>query len=291
MQVEISNQQSKIYNQQSAIQFSQGSLQDYVDCRRRFQLRYLLKVAWPALEAEPAYENESAMQQGALFHRLIQQHLLGIPAERLTPLAKGSDDSTEHRLSRWWQNYLDFKRPSASALYPEVTLSMPLVGCRLVAKYDLILIGPEGHVTIYDWKTSRNRPKRSWLLERLQTRVYPYLLAQAGAHLNQGRPFAPEQIEMIYWFAETPHEPEIIPYGADMHAKDEAYLKSLIAEINGLSPEAFPLTPNAARCRFCTYRSLCDRGVEAGDLEEMDIELEPTAEPEFDFDQIAEIAF
>ena len=34
--------------------FSQGSLQDYVDCQRRFQLRYLMKLAWPAVDAEPA---------------------------------------------------------------------------------------------------------------------------------------------------------------------------------------------------------------------------------------------
>jgi hypothetical protein len=291
MQSSINNPQSTIRNQQSAIQFSQGNLQDYVDCRRRFQLRYLLKVAWPALEAEPAYENESAMQQGALFHRLIQQHLLGIPAERLTPLAKGSDDGTEHRLSRWWQNYLGFKYPSATALYPEVTLSMPLMGCRLVAKYDLILVGPEGRVTIYDWKTSRKRPKRSWLLERLQTRVYPFLLAQAGTHLNQGQPIAPEQIGMIYWFAEAPNEPEIIHYSADQYAKDETYLKSLITEINGLSPEAFTLTSSVERCRFCTYRSLCDRGVEAGNVDELDTELELAPEGEFDFDQIAEVAY
>ena len=36
--------------------FSQGSLQDYVDCPRRFQLRYMMKLAWPAVEAEPAVE-------------------------------------------------------------------------------------------------------------------------------------------------------------------------------------------------------------------------------------------
>jgi len=297
MQSSINNQQSTIRYPQSTIQFSQGSLQDYVDCRRRFQLRYHLKVAWPALEAEPVAENESAMQQGALFHRLVQQHLLGIPAERLTLLAKGPDNDTEHRLSRWWQNYLGFEFPPAAALYPEVTLAMPLMGCRLVGKYDLILVRPEGSVIIYDWKTSavkstaNKRSKHSWLLERLQSRVYPFLLAQAGAHLNQGKPFAPEQIEMIYWFAEAPNEPEIIRYNTNQHAKDEAYLKSLIAEINGLSPAAFTLTPNVERCRFCTYRSLCDRGVGAGDLDEMDIELEPPAEAEFDFDQIAEIAF
>jgi CRISPR/Cas system-associated exonuclease Cas4 (RecB family) len=291
MQSTIRNQQSSINNRQSPISFSQGSLQDYVDCRRRFQLRYLLRVAWPALEVEPVLENESAMQQGALFHRLIQQHLLGIPAERLTPLAKEEDDGTEHRISRWWQNYLALKLPEASARYPEVTLSMPFTGFRLVGKYDLIQIGPEGRATIYDWKTSRKRSKSSWLMERLQTRVYPYLLAQAGAHLNQGRQLAADQIEMIYWFAEAPSEPEVIPYSAEQFAKDEAYLQSLIAEITRLEGEAFGMTPQVERCRFCTYRSLCDRGVEAGDLDQMEAELEPASEPEFDFDQIGEIAF
>jgi hypothetical protein len=277
--------QSSIRNQQSTIQFSQGSLQDYMDCRRRFQLRYLLKVAWPALEAEPVVEHENAMQQGALFHRLIQQHRLGIPAEQLTPLAKGPD------LSRWWLNYLEFNLPAGAAAYPEINLSMPFAGCRLVAKYDLILVRSDGCATIYDWKTARKRSKRAWLLERLQTRVYPYLLAQAGAHLNQGNPFQPGQIEMIYWFAEAPHEPETIPYSAEQFSLDDAYLKSLIAEIIGLRPEAFTLTPNVERCRFCTYRSLCDRGVEAGDLDELEAEPEPVAESDFDFDQIAEIAF
>ena len=30
--------------------FSQGSLQDYTQCPRRFQLRFLLNQPWPALE-------------------------------------------------------------------------------------------------------------------------------------------------------------------------------------------------------------------------------------------------
>ena len=39
-------------------QFSQNSLQDYVDCPRRFQLRYLLRQPWPAVESEPLSEYE-----------------------------------------------------------------------------------------------------------------------------------------------------------------------------------------------------------------------------------------
>jgi hypothetical protein len=72
-------------------QFSQASLQDYVDCRRRFQLRYLLELAWPAIQAEPAEDQEMHGQQGELFHRLVQQHQLGIPAARLASMAQAAD--------------------------------------------------------------------------------------------------------------------------------------------------------------------------------------------------------
>lgn len=285
MQSPINYPQSTVSNQQSFIQFSQGSLQDYVDCRCRFQLRYLLKVAWPALEAEPVLEHEAAMQRGALFHRLIQQHLLGIPVDQLTPLAQEND------LNRWWQNYLGIQFPPAVALFPEVTLSMPLLDYRLVAKYDLILVRSGDRINIYDWKTTRRRPKRAWLLERLQSRVYPYLLTQAGAHLTQVRPILPEQVEMIYWFSEAPNEPEIISYTTEQYTRDEVYLKSLIGEIKRLEDGDFNLTERIENCRFCTYRSLCDRGVEAGDLNEIEIDSEPTPEVEFNFDQIAEITF
>ena len=80
--------------------FSQTSLQDYSDCRLRFQLRYLEKMEWPAVEMEPALENERRQMEGQYFHRLVQQHTLGIPAESLTGLLP------HPILQRWWNNYL-----------------------------------------------------------------------------------------------------------------------------------------------------------------------------------------
>ena len=63
--------------------FSQSALQDYVDCPRRFELRYLLDVRWPALETEPALQHEIGMMKGQEFHHLLHQHALGVPAEAL----------------------------------------------------------------------------------------------------------------------------------------------------------------------------------------------------------------
>src|SRR5512143_2637063 len=85
-------------------EFSQSSLQDYVDCRRRFQLRYLQRVAWPAIQAEPAREFERHIQRGERFHRLAQQYLVGVPVEKLDRMASADVDEN---LQRWWQNFID----------------------------------------------------------------------------------------------------------------------------------------------------------------------------------------
>ena len=61
--------------------FSQNNLQDYVDCKRRFLLRHVQKLEWPAIESEPVLEQEQLMLLGQQFHLMVQQKLSGIPEE------------------------------------------------------------------------------------------------------------------------------------------------------------------------------------------------------------------
>lgn len=276
-------------------QFSQASLQDYVECPRRFQLRYLLRLEWPAPEAEPAEEHEQHMRDGEAFHRLIHQHRLGIPVEALQPAA---GDETSSLLAEWWAGYLAAPPPDLPEMQvPELSLSVPLGEHRLVAKFDLVAIEPGRKAVIVDWKTSRRRSPASFLAARLQTRVYRYVLAQAGSHLNDGAPVAPEQIRMVYWFAVDPEHPESLLYDSRQRDADGRYLEGLAARIVASGDDDFPKTDDVRRCRFCPYRSLCDRGVEAGQLGEDGAEEVDEPEPEFDweqgldFEQIAEIAF
>jgi CRISPR/Cas system-associated exonuclease Cas4 (RecB family) len=272
--------------------FSQSSLQDYFDCPRRFELRYLDKLNWPAEEAEPALENERRMQEGNFFHRLAQQFMLGLPAEKLTRLATSPDASTglSTSLSRWWDNFhQSFSSPSdLGSLHPEVALSAPIGKHRLLAKFDLIAVR-DGHATIYDWKTYHKRPKNEWMAARMQTRVYRYLLAAAGGHLNGGQAIRPERIEMIYWFADFPSEPAVFHYDESQFQRDKSALEKVVEEISGL--EKFELTVDEGKCRFCPYRSYCKRGNVAGDWHEAEAESEAYESFEINFEQIAEIAF
>lgn len=268
----------------SPFTFSQSSLQDYFDCPRRFELRYVDKLDWPAEEAEPALENERRQQEGQFFHRLAQQFLLGLPADRLARLASSPD------LSRWWDNFRrDFRSlGDFGSLSPEVVLAAPIGNHRLLAKYDLIAVR-DGRATIYDWKTYHKRPKNEWMAIRLQTRVYRYLLAVAGNSLNGGQPIRPESIEMVYWYAEFPSEPAVFHYDEAAFQRDQSALEKVVSEIERL--EKFELTNDEGKCRFCPYRSFCKRGAVAGDWRDAEEESEAYEAFDINFEQITEIAF
>jgi hypothetical protein len=278
--------------------FSQSSLQDYADCPRRFLLRYLLRLAWPALQSEPALESERLMQQGERFHRMAQQYVLGVPADRLEALIH--DDE----LRSWWAPLVRFvdQLREGRRLYPEVSLSAPLGEQRLMAQFDLVAVSPDGRFTIYDWKTSRRKPRRAWLAGRMQTRVYPYLLRRAGASFNGGQQIPAEAVEMVYWFPAQPDQPERFAYSARQYAEDEAFLIEQAREIARRalalasaqgSGDLFPLTGRLERCAYCVYRSLCERGERAGALDEIEVGEfeEDVLDFKLDFEQIAEIEF
>ncbi|MBI5565603.1 MAG: PD-(D/E)XK nuclease family protein [Chloroflexi bacterium] len=267
-------------------QFSQASLGDYVDCARRFQLRYLLEQSWPAVEAEPVLERERVMALGQRFHKLIQQHVEGLPVEALTP----SPDEPE--LQHWWQSYLHAQtttlRDLPAARRAEVALSIPLGAYRLVAHCDLIAADADradrsDRVVIVDWKTEHRRATHEQLLNRLQTKVYRYVVTEV-----QQRP--PGTVSMIYWFAQYPDQPEALPYDARQHADDQRYLTELITEIDGRAaqPGDWNKTPNERKCAYCTYRSLCNRGVVAGAISpDDDLETELV----IDLAELDEIAY
>lgn len=265
----------------SPFDFSQSSLQDYVDCPRRFQLRYLDRMTWPAVEAEPAGAVEDRQQEGLQFHRLVHQHMLGLPPELLAESAQSPN------LHRWWQNYLsadlglgDYVRRT------EVAMFSPVGEHRLVAKYDLIA-ARDGQAIIYDWKTYARRPSNESLAARWQTRVYRALLARAGASLNNGDPLAPDSIRMIYWFAEFPAEPAAFNYDARQFGTDWAEIERLIREIS--TTQTFPLTEDRRRCRLCAFRSYCDRGERAAPWNEAETEFDVGDTFDISFEDIQEI--
>ncbi len=285
--------------------FSQSSLQAYEDCPRRFWLAYVEQLPWPAVEASPVQEHEAVMRLGERFHRLVQRAEIGIaPAEVAAGL--------EPPLAGWFDAYLA-RRPDDlpdAAREIERVLSIPfhLDGAatpettfRLAAKYDLIAAERNGRAVIVDWKTAKRRGDPGTLRHRLQSIVYPYVLVEASAGLPWG-PVRPEQVEMRYWFTAAPGQPVTFRYDAAQHAANHARLQRLLADILAGSSEAdFPKVidspANRSRfCAFCIYRSRCNRGAAAGDLDDLGdaedffaVDLEKALE--FTLDDVEALAF
>ena len=124
------------------------------------------------------------MQRDALlFHRLVQQHLLGMPSPVLAAMAES------HEIARWWSSFTSGAPDLAGwQLHAEKALVCRIGAHRLICKFDLLAVR-DGKAVIYDWKTFARRPTNEWLAARMQTRTYRAMLVRAGAELNGGRPF------------------------------------------------------------------------------------------------------
>jgi hypothetical protein len=271
--------------------FTQGNLQDYLDCPYRFYMRYIKRTKWPALVVGDALEFEARGQAGGRFHRLVQQYLLGVPQDRIYQMA---DEDPNPDLRTWWDGFLAHVPPWLDGeRWVESTLTTELARHRLVAKYDLILSDNNGGLTIFDWKTSHKLPRKDWLLERVQTRLYRLVLLEASPLFTGGKPLRAEHITMNYWFTAQPQTPVTLPYQTSTYQRDRSDLSQLIEDISASKPSDFSRTDDLKKCRFCIYRSHCDRGIEAGDLvdfDDFDLETADVA-AEIGFEDLPEIKF
>ncbi len=255
-----------------AFAFSQSSLQDFADCPRRFQLRYLLAQAYPAPIAEPLFEIDRTIERGERFHALMERYWRGLPlsSERIDP-----------DLVDLWQAFLDNPPPNVprTFLRPEFSVTVKPAwakGARLTAKYDLLAYDPDGEALIVDWKTSRRTP-RNRLDRRLQTILYPLLLVEATPRLF-GEALLPERVRLLYWFGGEGGALESFPYSAARYADDQRYIASLLARLHALAVAEFPLTADLRYCAHCQYRSLCERGESAGTFDDQSAEVFPDLE-------------
>lgn len=268
--------------------FSQSSLKDYRDCPRRFRLRYLERLAWPAPQSLDLPEWERRLRLGEAFHSLVRRHQSGVPVQALSLLAAATPE-----LARWWQVYLSspYANLAARVRRPEISLAAPLAGRYLEAQFDLLAGDPGGDWQIFDWKTGEDATPRSRLETHPQTVVYRFLLAEAGASLNGGLPIPPERITMIYWFAAGHRAPEAFPYSSDQFARDRETLCAWISEIVERSEADWPATTDERRCIPCLYRSFCARAVATPSPEELEAQGELVDGIIGDLDMVEEIAF
>ena len=238
-------------------------------CRRRFQLRYLEKVPWPAMSTDP--EVEKAKRLGEKFHQMVRRHFLGVPGE--------AGDETQ--LEEWWNGFLAWESqlPSGNR-YPEFTITVPLGNHYLTGRMDLLIV-EETRVHIFDWKTTKLPGNREQLWNDLQTKFYLTLVVKGAASI--GRAIDPEEVALSYWYAHDPPQIVVLQHDATRQERYWKELQESAARIDHMldTEVSWPLTEDLSACRRCPYQIICQREVGSADLAEWDmVETEAELDPQ-----------
>jgi hypothetical protein len=236
--------------------FTQNNLNDFLECNHRFFQRHIAQQLWPATDTSSAQAmaHERRLRAGIVLHRWIERFWLGA----IDPLMDAPEGEDE--LRALWSRFIatDFSFLPAQR-NPELALSCALGMRRLYARYDLLAI-ERGRAVIVDWKSARNAGYEDWA-RRLQTRVYLFVLAEAGDPYHDGVPLQPEQCEMRYWLGNAGAPWVTVTYSAEQHEENRTFLLDLAGEIfHRANVAAFPMTSDERQCVPCGYRTLCQRG-------------------------------
>ena len=270
-------------------QLNQSYLQDYIACPRRFQLKVLEGISWPAADSEPIEKFEQFTQIGNRFHLLCQQFFSTIDPKHI------QDSIKDPILLAMWESFLPYGQSLLNyCFYSEQLLTVPFHQYRLLAKFDLIVELSPTQYLIIDWKTSSKKPPKEILEKRVQTFLYPYIFYLAGSDLFQGKSIEPDFIELHYWYPLHEDHQEIFLYSEEKHNSVITDLDRLLTELNSMieAGNTFPLTSDLSNCQFCIFRSLCNRGTRAGPLDKTQVlEQDDLSNVYFDFEQIKEIEF
>ena len=238
---------------------SQGHLNIWETCQRKYQYKYLEELSLP----EADLSSQKKLLLGANFHLLMQQKELGLDVLTLA--------SSDPKLQSWLAAFehkppemIDGDRNCEHRRTLEMAVEMPVAiplhdsqNCDrnqayfvLTAIYDFLILG-DRKAQILDWKTHQVAIASDKLKTNWQTRLYLYLLTKTTN-------YAPEQLSMTYWFANTA-ESVIIPYSQAEYISTENQLKQILTEINqAISYPKLPLHSSA--CDNCEFRDRCDRG-------------------------------
>ena len=99
---------------------------------------------------------------------------------------------------------------------------------------------------------------------------------------------------MKFWYPLAQEPEEIFPYSQTKHQEVSETLENLVYQIEEaiISENQFTLTENQEHCKYCIFRSFCDRGHHTSEIPGgFDLENEELSNTHFDLDLINEIEF
>lgn len=229
--------------------FSQSALGTYSQCYLKFRRRYIDGLYWPGSWVGDKKQRES-IEKGNTFHLLANRYYSGLP------LGVAGEDGQE--ITQWLAELVKFRPKTKDAVFmPEQVISYSGGGIRLTAKFDLLMVLPDGRGIIFDWKTTPGKPKPQYYSIHIQTIVYRYILAVAGGIYSPKGKFPPQDISMIYWNPRHPGTVHPLAYSQELLQRDQDLIVRLIYEIENRKYEDFYATGDQGKCVYCEYSPIC----------------------------------
>ena len=234
---------------------SQGHLNIWEICRRRYQYSFLEELSLP----EADLQRKKNLLLGSNFHLLMQQKELGLDVSLLAssdPKLQSWLDAFEHQPpemivgDRLCEHRRTLERQIEMSLHHSQNSDRGQAYFVLTAIYDFLILG-DRQAQILDWKTHQVAIAAEKLKNNWQTCLYLYLLAKTTN-------YAPEQLSMTYWFANTA-ESVIISYSQIEHDQTEKNLLHILGQI--AQAQDYPkLAVDSSECVYCEFRDRCDLG-------------------------------
>ena len=167
---------------------------------------------------------------------------------------------------RGGQAYLAHPLDLPAQRYPEISVTAPFAGYRLMAKFDLVAASPGERLVLVDWKTNEGRrPRREWLAERMQTRVYRYMLVAAGQRFNAGpsRRAGARGDDLLVRELSGAAGAAAIQRRRPAERPDRVGgfgARSIDSAVAGADGTELARAGDERVCQYCRYASFCERG-------------------------------
>lgn len=229
--------------------YSQNSLSTFSKCPLKFKLKYIEDMSWKN-DSPMDIEYYKGMKIGLDFHLICERYFSELPI--------GAESSLE-KLGEWTKSLQTKMTLNKENIYlPEYEIKMMKGNIRLQAKYDLIVIKPEGEIEIWDWKTENRKLDKKEMEKRFQTIVYMYILKEKSKEIL-GIDIESQNIKMFFWQPEYEKETTEISYSQIKHNENEKFIEKIITNIDDYDfQKDFNKELYSNQCKFCEFNYFCN---------------------------------
>lgn len=223
--------------------YTQSSIGTFIQCPLKFRYRY-----FEGLYGSNDDSLKDSFDRGSRFHLLAERYFKGIDID--------GEYIQEGDLKELFKKLKEKYPLEDNCRYlSEYDIREKNQKMRLMARYDLIILKPNGRVQIVDFKTNRKKLSEESIEKSLQTKIYLYLLKENfKAVFENIRKI--KNIEMVYYQTEYPEENFAVKYDEELHVETKEFLNKTIENIEVFDFKGYEKR-ESNHCRICEFKNFC----------------------------------